>query len=422
METNQTSTAAPVPPTPPSGPIDKKKIGIGITVLIVGIITVAEFSANNNSTPAPALHQPKPGVGPTKATTPAAIGDFERQTAEEAQELARIQTQKDALSQALANAQAGAASPQPSNNVTLDALERQKQLAAATNYRQPSAGAASGDQLAEERKRRAYDSLYASSVALDLRSGSKAPRNETAGSERVNEDHAAAAQTPADAPASPQAGATATARNAAKANPYDFDSLTGKSYRLFEGEILETVLTNRLNGAFAGPVNCMVTTDVYSHDHQTLLIPQGARILGKVRAVANGQQQRLFVAFRRILMPDGYSISLDQFTGMNDIGETGLRDLVNHHYLQVFGASLALAAIGGVAQIGNGYSGFAYDPMTQIRNGISQSMAESSQRILDHFLNQLPTFIVRERTRVKIYLSDDLLLPAYGNHTMPRDL
>jgi len=203
---------------------------------------------------------------------------------------------------------------------------------------------------------------------------------------------------------------------------YDFDSTTGKPYRLFEGTIIETVLTNRLNGAFSGPVDCMVTTDVYSHDNQTLLIPQGSRVLGKVSAVQNGQQQRLFVAFHRIIMPDGYSVSLDQFSGLNQIGETGLRDLVNHHYLQIFGSSLALAAIGGVAQIGNGASAFTYDPMSQARNGMSQSMAESSQRVLDRFLNQLPTFVIRERTRVKIYLSDDLLLPAYANHTMPRDL
>jgi type IV secretion system protein VirB10 len=32
-----------------------------------------------------------------------------------------------------------------------------------------------------------------------------------------------------------------------------------KKYRLFEGTILETVLTNRLDGSFSGPINCMVT-------------------------------------------------------------------------------------------------------------------------------------------------------------------
>ena len=54
--------------------------------------------------------------------------------------------------------------------------------------------------------------------------------------------------------------------------------------------------------------------------------------------------------FHRLIMPDGYSVSLDKFQGLNQIGETGLRDQVNHHYLQVFGVSLAIGAIAGFSQ------------------------------------------------------------------------
>ncbi len=190
----------------------------------------------------------------------------------------------------------------------------------------------------------------------------------------------------------------------------------GSSTGIFEGTVLETVLTNRINGAFAGPIDTMLTTDIWSHDHQQLLIPQGTRCLGTVSAVNGTGQQRLFVAFHRCIMPDGYSLDLDKFPGLNQIGETGLRDIVNHHYFQIFGASLAIGAVGGLAQIGNGYSGFGYDPSTAIRNGVSQEMAQESMQILDRFLNQLPTFIVRERSRVRIYLSSDLEIPAYSAH------
>jgi len=193
---------------------------------------------------------------------------------------------------------------------------------------------------------------------------------------------------------------------------------TGKLQRIFEGTILETVLTNRINGSFAGPINTMLTTNVYSHDHQTLLIPQGTRCFGTVSAVNSVNQQRLFVAFHRCIMPDGYPIGLDKFTGLNQVGETALRDLVNHHYLQIFGASLAVGAIGGLAQIGNSTSGFGYDPSVVVRYAIPQETAQESLQILDHFLNQLPTFIVRERTRVKIYISEDLEVPAYDAHVI----
>jgi type IV secretion system protein VirB10 len=201
----------------------------------------------------------------------------------------------------------------------------------------------------------------------------------------------------------------------AKATP-DWFSHSGKLHRIFEGTILETVLTNRINGSFAGPIDAMLTTDVYSHDHQTLLIPQGTRCLGTVSAVGSTKQQRLFVAFHRCIMPDGYPLDLDKFAGLNEAGETALRDLVNHHYLQIFGASLAIGAIGGLAQIGNSTSALIYDPGAAIRNGVSAQMAQEAIEILDRFLNQLPTFVVRERTRVKIYISSDLEVPAYDAH------
>jgi type IV secretory pathway VirB10-like protein len=49
-------------------------------------------------------------------------------------------------------------------------------------------------------------------------------------------------------------------------------------------------------------------------------------------------------------------------------------------------------------------------------------MAESSMRILERFLNILPGFTIREGHRVKIYLSGDLLVPAYDEHKIHGDL
>jgi type IV secretory pathway VirB10-like protein len=216
----------------------------------------------------------------------------------------------------------------------------------------------------------------------------------------------------------------ATAKNQPH-NPsqdYVFDSSFGKLYRLMEDTILETVLVNRLAGAAVGPVITMITTDVYSASGSHLLIPKGTRLLGNVSAVASLNQERLFVAFHRMIMPDGYSVSLDKFKGLDVVGQTGLRDLVNHHYGQIFGASLALAAVAATAQIGNNSSFGTYDWGVQMRGGMSQEMGQSAQRVMDRFLNILPTFTVRERSRVKIMLAGDLLLPDTKNHTMDPDL
>jgi type IV secretory pathway VirB10-like protein len=203
--------------------------------------------------------------------------------------------------------------------------------------------------------------------------------------------------------------------------PGAFNSFSGKRYVIFEGTVLETLLINRLNGTFAGPINCLVTTDIYSHDRQQILIPAGTKLLGEAKKVEALGQQRLAVFFHRLIMPDGYSVSLDQFKGLNQIGETALRDKVNNHYLQIFGASLAVGILGGISEAGTGNL-FTNSLLDRARAGLGSSIANSSTEILDRFLNILPTVTIREGNRVKIYLSGDLLLPDYAQHTMQPDL
>jgi type IV secretory pathway VirB10-like protein len=195
----------------------------------------------------------------------------------------------------------------------------------------------------------------------------------------------------------------------------------GKEYVLFEGTILEALLINRLDGSFAGPVACLLSNNVYSHDRQHLLIPAGSKILGEANKVETFGQTRLAVAFHRVIMPDGYSVNLDRFKGLSQEGAAALKDKVNNHYARIFGASIAVGVLGGVAQIGTG-SVLTSDSTDRMREGFGVGMASGGEHILDRFLNILPTVTIREGLRVKIYLSDDLLLPDYTTHIMPSNL
>jgi type IV secretory pathway VirB10-like protein len=327
------------------------------------------------------------------------------------------------------------------------------QSAAPAQVSGPASESAPPDPVQEEKKRRAYVSLFSSNVALSYRKEFTQPERSSPNAQAQNEtpglpylpnqtpDMNQLAQILAQAPfMPPQTGLPTAApqpngqkpgittaekeeRQPAKAsvNPNSLDAATGKTYVLFEGTVLETVVLNRLNGDFNGPVECLVTNDIYSHDRQHLLIPSGTKVLGEAKRVDSFGQTRLAVAFHRLIMPDGYSVSLDQFKGMNQIGDTGLRDKVNNHYFKIFGASLAVGAIGGISEAGSG--GLLNQSGTQsIEAGVGQSMGQTSQRILDKFLNILPTITIREGHRVKIYLSGDLALPDYANHRMPSDM
>jgi type IV secretion system protein TrbI len=149
--------------------------------------------------------------------------------------------------------------------------------------------------------------------------------------------------------------------------------------------------------------------------------PAGSKILGEAKKVDTFGQVRLAVTFHRLIMPDGFSVNLDQFKGLDQAGATALKDKVNNHYVKIFGASLALGVLGGVAQIGTG-SALTSSGTQRIQEGFGVGMASAGEDVLDRFLNILPTVTIREGTRVKVYLSNDLLLPEYSAHNMPSNL
>ena len=59
---------------------------------------------------------------------------------------------------------------------------------------------------------------------------------------------------------------------------------------------------------------------------------------------------------------------------------------------------------------GFGPSGFG----DQYRQAAGASLAASTGRVLDRYLNVLPTITIREGYRIKVYLTNDLDLPAFA--------
>ncbi len=211
-----------------------------------------------------------------------------------------------------------------------------------------------------------------------------------------------------EAPATPTGEGPAADSGAAgpRRPPTQSESRGARLYAIFEGTVLETALVNRLDSSFAGPIITMVTNDAYSHDRQHVLIPAGTKCIGRTTPVESLGQTRMAVSFHRLIMPDGYSVDLDQFEGLNQLGDTGLKDKVDHHYFQIFGVSIALGFLGAISQ----------NELEYPFDSAGPQFARSAAQILDRFLNILPTVTIREGHRVKVYLTQDLKLPAYDAH------
>ena len=395
--------------------------GIAAIILIIGLTNLRNGTkqapiANSAMTTKPA------------SSNAAQVNSFEQQQrllqqrdAEERQRQAVLAAQNAQLAEEQAVPGPESPNAAPMTQAQRDAMYGKDNPNAPQKTSAQSQRQAEAKQRQLERERQHQQALDSDTVAIDF--AKSAPGSANANKTAVE---AASAEAPADreegedvtqVPSGVASRPTARPVSESRKDPmapYDFDGYQGRLYRVFEGTVLEGVVTNHIAGGFNGPMIVMLTTDYYSHDHQQLLLPQGTRLIGTVQSVSGAGQRKLFVVFNRAVCPDGFSLELNKYTGLDPLGTTGLATNVNNHYLSSFVAAAAVGGIGGLAQVGN--SGSVLDSSTQIRNGISAQTAQESEQILNKFLNCLPVITVKEGSRARVYINQDILIPSYAEH------
>ncbi|MDE0294462.1 MAG: TrbI/VirB10 family protein [Bryobacterales bacterium] len=179
--------------------------------------------------------------------------------------------------------------------------------------------------------------------------------------------------------------------------------------RIDGGQWLEAVLVTQIRGDAPGPAIALVSTPFWSRDRQRILIPKGARFIGRAQAVGDRDQARLTVTFDRLIF-DGHDLRLP-FAGLSQAGEAGLKDQVNRHYLQTFGAAGAVGVLSGLMLRGTQNYGFGQPAGEAARMETGRALAGASMQILSRYLNRLPSITIRAGHRIRIYFTSDLLVP-----------
>lgn len=297
---------------------------------------------------------------------------------------------------------------------------------------QLSPAAQAEEQLAAKDRELAYSSRFASNLVYARAADQATERQQSSTPSEANAVAAGAGQELQIPPTAETSAESSLIRPRPTGEPattsqrkpeVNIDAATGQPYVIYEGTTLDAILMNRLDGDAPGPVKVLVSNPVYSHDRQHVLVPEGTVVLGEARkigAAGFGQQRRMAIVFHRLIMPDGYSVDLDQFHGLDQAGEEGAKDKVNNHYLQIFGTSIALGIVSGAALIEQGGGTISTSGSQAFTTGASASVSQSATTILDRFIQIPPTITIREGHRVKVYFTQDMLLPAYENHTIPQ--
>jgi len=179
-------------------------------------------------------------------------------------------------------------------------------------------------------------------------------------------------------------------------------------YTLQAGSIIPAALITGIRSDLPGQITAQVTENVYdSPTGRLLLIPQGARLIGEYDSQISFGQNRVLLAWDRLILPDGRSITLDRQPGADASGFAGLEDGTNYHWGGIAKAALLSTLLGVGAQVGSNNG----DSLSRaIREGTSDTINQTGQQIVRRQLNVQPTLTIRPGFPVRVIVTRDLVL------------
>ncbi len=126
--------------------------------------------------------------------------------------------------------------------------------------------------------------------------------------------------------------------------------------------------------------------------------------------VAYGQN-RLFVAWNRIIFPDGKALDIGEMPGSDEDGYGGLSDLVDNHYLRIFGSAILVSGIvAGISLSEDDEDTESVDG--EVTNALTESISDQLGEVMVEMLRKnleiAPTLEIRPGFRFNVVVVKDL--------------
>ena len=200
------------------------------------------------------------------------------------------------------------------------------------------------------------------------------------------------------------------------------------AFSVMAGSVIPAVLVSGINSDLPGPILAQVSQNVFdSATGKYLLVPQGSRLIGIYQNASAYGQQRVEIAWQRLIFPNTSSMDLPQMPGADQGGYSGFTDEVNNHYLRTFGTAAVMSLIsagqmvGQMATFGGGgtYGPYGYSQPNQwamasqtAGSAASGQFGAMGQQMIGNGMNRPPTIEVRPGYQFNVMVTQDLVFAA----------
>ena len=191
----------------------------------------------------------------------------------------------------------------------------------------------------------------------------------------------------------------------------------GQPLELKTGTIIPGLMVTGINSDLPGNIIAQVSQNVFdTATGRQLLIPQGAKLFGVYDSRVIYGQERVLVAWNRLVFPDGSAVTLGAMPGSDMAGNAGYTDEVNNHYLRIFGSAILMSMItGGMSysmdSLDNSGGGDDDSPTLQDEMGsaLAAQLGQATLQLLQKNLNLKPTLEIRPGYQFNVIVTKDLV-------------
>lgn len=185
-------------------------------------------------------------------------------------------------------------------------------------------------------------------------------------------------------------------------------------YELRAGFVLPAIMLSGINSNLPGQVMAQVSQNVYdTATGRFLLVPQGTRLIGTYNSDVAYGQERILMAWQRLIFPDGKALDIEAMPGADSAGMAGFEDQINNHYIRTFSSAFLLSGvIAGVSMSQQQNSGNnnsdrqrAGDAMSE---ALGQTLGTTMAEMIRKNLNIAPTLEIRPGYRFNVMVTKDM--------------
>ena len=172
-----------------------------------------------------------------------------------------------------------------------------------------------------------------------------------------------------------------------------------------QGTMIQAVTETALDSSLPGAIRAIISEDIYSFDGSRILIPRGSRLIGRYQSGVEIAQQRVTVAWDRIILPNNQTVTISSFGG-DELGRSGVTGVVHTRFGERFGSAALISLI--TALPGAAAAQVEDEASAEVLEDVGDDLADSTDSVIGEYLAIGPVIYVDQGSRITVMVDRDL--------------